>query len=126
MSDPSVAFPGIGLVASSAPLPSDYTPMILFLAAVQIVATIAALVGASIAARNVKSPTLRSFVRLSPLAVSLSFAQFGTSRYWWPALWGLLLGPLEEKVKALAVIAAFTLALFVLCALFHRLARAAA
>ena len=118
MSDPLI------FSAVCVPSPSGYTPMIYMLAVVQVVATTVALFVASTAAKNVKSPTLRSFVRLLPLAVSLSFTPLGTRGYWWPALWGLLLGPLEDKVRSLVSILACTLALFVLCVLFHRIARA--
>ena len=125
MSDPSAAWSGANLAAVSALLPSDYTPMYYFLGVVHLVVTSAALVGASAAAKSLKSPTLRSFVRFLPL-VSLSFAPVGTRGYWGPALWGLAFGDVQDKVHSLVSIVVCTLVLFVLCVVIHRLARALA
>jgi hypothetical protein len=126
MSDSNWALPAASHAAPPVLPPSDYTPMLYMLAAVQVAATIVALFAASRAARSVKSPTLRSFVRLLPLAVSASFAPLGTRGSWGPALWGLLLGPPVDKAISLASIAAYAIALLALCALIHRVARRAA
>jgi hypothetical protein len=118
--------PSVAVTASFTPAPavlSDYTPVVTLLVVVHVVATIVALACAYLAARSVKSPTLKSFVRLVPLPVAASFAPLGTRGMWWPATWSVAFGSWEQRGYALAVLLAAVLALLLLCAVIHRLAR---